>query len=45
MTTYTFYNPTQHPFFDQDKGRQIYFEGTYVKHLFRRQRPDTALQL
>jgi hypothetical protein len=27
---YTFYNPTQHPFFDQDGGRQIYFEGTYV---------------
>jgi hypothetical protein len=27
---YTFYNPTQHPFFDQDGGRLIYFEGTYV---------------
>lgn len=27
---YTFYNPTQHPFFDQDNGRVIYFEGTYV---------------
>ncbi len=27
---YTFYNPTQHPFFDQDGGRVIYFEGTYV---------------
>ena len=27
---YTFYNPTQHPFFDQDGGRRIYFEGTYV---------------
>ncbi len=26
---YTFYNPTQHPFFDQDEGRLIYFEGTY----------------
>ena len=26
----TFYNPTQHPFFDQDGGRLIYFEGTYV---------------
>jgi len=26
---YNFYNPTQHPFFDQDKGRLIYFEGTY----------------
>ena len=27
---YTFYNPTQHPFFDQDKSRVVYFEGTYV---------------
>ncbi len=27
---YTFYNPTQHPFFDQDGGRLIYFEGTYT---------------
>lgn len=27
---YNFYNPTQHPFFDQDGGRLIYFEGTYT---------------
>lgn len=27
---YTFYNPTQHPYFDQDNGRLIYFEGTYT---------------
>ena len=27
---YTFYNPAQHPFFDQDGGRRIYFEGTYT---------------
>jgi hypothetical protein len=27
---YTFYNPTQHPFFDQEGGRLIYFEGTYT---------------
>ncbi|MGE5610107.1 MAG: hypothetical protein ACM359_12705 [Bacillota bacterium] len=27
---YTFYNPTQHPFFDQENGRLIYFEGTYA---------------
>jgi hypothetical protein len=27
---YTFYNPTSHPFFDQDGGRFIYFEGTYA---------------
>ena len=26
---YTFYNPKQEPFFDQDGGRIIYFEGTY----------------
>ncbi|MDQ2688202.1 MAG: hypothetical protein M3Y28_10080, partial [Armatimonadota bacterium] len=27
---YTFYNPTQHPFFDGDGGRLICFEGTYT---------------
>jgi hypothetical protein len=27
---YTFYNPVHHPFFDQDGGRLIYFEGTYA---------------
>ncbi|MBC7809250.1 MAG: hypothetical protein H7145_24205, partial [Akkermansiaceae bacterium] len=27
---YTFYNPTQHPVFDQNNGRTIYFEGTYT---------------
>lgn len=27
---YTFYLPTQHPFFDQNGGRHIYFEGTYT---------------
>ncbi len=27
---YTFYNPAHHPFFDQDGGRLIYFEGTYA---------------
>lgn len=26
---YSFYNPTQHPFFDQQGGKIIYFEGTY----------------
>ncbi len=25
-----FYNPTQHPFFDEDGGRIIYLEGSYV---------------
>lgn len=27
---YSFYNPAHHRFFDQDGGRLIYFEGTYV---------------
>jgi hypothetical protein len=27
---YTFYWPAQHPYFDQDGGRTIYFEGTYT---------------
>jgi hypothetical protein len=27
---YSFYNPTSHPFFDQQGGRIIYFEGTYA---------------
>lgn len=26
---YSFYNPTQNPFFDQENGRIIYFQGTY----------------
>ena len=26
---YSFYNPVHHPFFDQEGGRVIYFEGTY----------------
>jgi hypothetical protein len=31
--SYSFYNPKQHPMFDQDGGRLIYFEGTYT-HTF-----------
>lgn len=27
---YSFYNPVQHDFFDQEGGRLIYFEGTYA---------------
>jgi hypothetical protein len=27
---YTFYNPRQHAFFDEDGGKVIYFEGTYA---------------
>ncbi len=26
----SFYNPVQHPFFDRDGGKTIYFEGTYT---------------
>jgi hypothetical protein len=28
---YSFYNPVHHPFFDQNGGRVIYFEGTYTQ--------------
>jgi hypothetical protein len=28
---YSFYNPKQHPLFDQQGGRLIYFEGTYTQ--------------
>jgi len=27
---YTFYNPKQHPYFSEEGGRYIYFEGTYA---------------
>jgi hypothetical protein len=27
---YNFYNVVQHPFFDREGGRVIYFEGTYT---------------
>ena len=27
---YSFYNPKQHPMFDQENGRIVYFEGTYT---------------
>jgi hypothetical protein len=27
---YTFYNPKQHPYFNEEGGRFIYFEGTYA---------------
>jgi hypothetical protein len=30
---YSFYNPKQHPMFDADGGRTIFFEGTYT-HTF-----------
>jgi hypothetical protein len=27
---YSFYNPKQHPYFSQEQGRYLYFEGTYT---------------
>jgi hypothetical protein len=27
---YSFYNPVQHDFFDQEGGKSIYFQGTYT---------------
>jgi hypothetical protein len=30
---YSFYNPKQHPYFDKDGGKTIFFEGTYT-HTF-----------
>ena len=36
---YSFYNPVQHPFFDQASGRFIYFEGTYTATFSRQGEP------
>ncbi len=36
---YSFYNPKQHPFFDQQGGRIVYFEGTYTTLFSGQQRP------
>jgi hypothetical protein len=38
---YSFYNPKHHPFFDQDGGRVIYFEGTYATTFSRPDREAT----
>jgi hypothetical protein len=38
---YSFYNPKHHPFFDQDNGRIIYFEGTYATTFSRPDREAT----
>lgn len=32
--SYSFYNPTQLPFFDEQDGRIIYFQGTYSTNFF-----------
>lgn len=37
---YSFYNPVQHAFLDEDGGRTIYFEGTYAT-TFSREGPGT----
>ncbi|HEY2589764.1 MAG TPA: hypothetical protein VGI81_28730 [Tepidisphaeraceae bacterium] len=36
---YSFYNPVHHPFFDQQGGRVIYFEGTYSNTFSGNDRP------
>jgi hypothetical protein len=36
---YSFYNPKHHPYFDQEGGRIIYFEGTY-SHTFSRKEEE-----
>lgn len=36
---YSFYNPAHHPFFDQEGGRVIYFEGTYTAEFSGNQNP------
>ena len=40
---YSFYNPKQHPMFDKDGGRSLFFEGTYTTHVLGERRSDTAL--
>jgi len=37
---YSFYNPKHHPFFDQDGGRVIYFEGTYTAAFSRSEKDE-----
>lgn len=37
-----FYNPLQHPFFDQDSGKTIFFEGTYTQ-FFDKKGPEVPL--
>ena len=42
---YSFYNPKQHPYFDQEGGRVIYFEGTYTHTFSGNPQPDAAVRL
>ena len=39
---YTFYNPVQHPFLDQEQGRIVYFEGTYTNQFSETKIPTPA---
>ena len=41
---YSFYNPKQHPMFDQAGGRVVYFEGTYTNMFSGNPERTTALQ-
>jgi len=36
---YSFYNPVHHPFFDQEDGKTVYFEGTYTTTFSRNDNP------
>jgi hypothetical protein len=36
---YSFYNPKQHPYFSDDEGRYLYFEGTYSAQFSRNADP------
>jgi hypothetical protein len=36
---YSFYNPLQHPFFEQENGKLVYFEGTYAATFSRNDNP------
>ena len=42
---YSFYNPKQHPLFDQEGGRIIYFEGTYTTTFSGNKDPDPEVRL
>ena len=38
---YSLYNPVQHPFFEEENGRVVYFEGTYTATFSRDEREAT----
>ena len=41
---YSFYNPKQHPMFDKDGGRYIFFEGTYTTMFSGNSRPTARYE-